>query len=443
MSAEDSLVAVLQRDYDAALGMFRQLVDTRFKLLALVPIATGIAVQQPDEHGSIALLGLAVTIGVIVYEIRNSQLHDNTVHRLRWLEDEMKLPSSVAASKSGGLITDSRSGAPLRVGGVRVVHDRALALVYGVVVGAWMYRLSWSQSAHLWTSARPWGAKSAGAIAALTTAFVIVRTSQRGRVARPLDQLLGGASGRASPSDVAALVPDLDAVVAEAGASRRVPRTKAVDTADRLGLIEVRRALALRRRAQAMTDPPSHADESRRRSHPLVGRRRYQADWWTVGRIEDSIIRRPLLPWRAMTHLRESTTVRIRPTPWGELWTAHPAPNSTSSRERAALLEAHLVRRVAGLAELVAALGAATSDGWLTESQITDAVDGPERRTSELSAQLTLLRRAGVVERGASPGGERYRLIEWHPRPVVDRSEPIVVDTDHVTFFEVASSAPV
>lgn len=84
-------VEVLRDDYSRTLDVFKALVDIRFRLLALVPAVAGVAVGllgKPDVRGTtvaVAALGLVATAGVIVYEIRNSQLHDSVVHRLKFL----------------------------------------------------------------------------------------------------------------------------------------------------------------------------------------------------------------------------------------------------------------------------------------------------------------------------------------------------------------------
>jgi hypothetical protein len=85
-------VEVLREDYGRTLDVFKMLVDIRFRLLALVPAVSGVAVGllgKADPQGAgvaVAVLGLIATAGIIVYEIRNSQLHDAAVHRLKFLE---------------------------------------------------------------------------------------------------------------------------------------------------------------------------------------------------------------------------------------------------------------------------------------------------------------------------------------------------------------------
>ncbi len=178
----------LRADYEATQRLWSQLVETRFRLLALAPIVTAFGVARTLPP-AVAVLGVAATAGVIVYEMRNSQLHDNAVHRLRWLERQRELPSSVSAAGHGGAVTDARSGRPLRtVGGLRIAHDRALALVYGGVAGAWVWRLVSAVASQWWSGrAVTWPAGGAGAATALGTLATIIRAAGRARVSEPVD----------------------------------------------------------------------------------------------------------------------------------------------------------------------------------------------------------------------------------------------------------------
>ena len=73
---------LLRVDYQQTTDLLRTLTDVRFKLLALVPTLSGAAVavlghpSSAAELIAVGLLGLTATLGVLLYELRNSQLFD-------------------------------------------------------------------------------------------------------------------------------------------------------------------------------------------------------------------------------------------------------------------------------------------------------------------------------------------------------------------------------
>ena len=127
-------------DYEQALATFRMLADIRFKLLALVPFISGagIAFLTADPmHVSdavilaISLMGFVVTIGLTIYNIRNTQLMETTRYRAQELERLMMFPV-------GGQFERS----PQRIacfGIVPIWADAGLALIYGTVLAAWVF----------------------------------------------------------------------------------------------------------------------------------------------------------------------------------------------------------------------------------------------------------------------------------------------------------------
>lgn len=137
----------LRTDYAETHSMYRMLVDIRFKLLTFVPTASGVAIGllgeehlEGDATGlalGIGVLGLLVTLGVIIYEVRNSQIHDRAIHRLKHLEKLLGFRPAVIAVGPGGFFAER--GSRLSVVGIELWHDRALGLIYGSVVGAWVW----------------------------------------------------------------------------------------------------------------------------------------------------------------------------------------------------------------------------------------------------------------------------------------------------------------
>ena len=82
-------------EYDRAVALFAELTDIRFKLLALVPTLSGAAVallhagEAPVELLAVGLLGLAATLGVLVYELRNSEIRRAAGARIGAVESDM------------------------------------------------------------------------------------------------------------------------------------------------------------------------------------------------------------------------------------------------------------------------------------------------------------------------------------------------------------------
>ena len=128
-SSPDASAAQLDRlrlDYAQTTDLMRQITDVRFKLLALVPTLSGAAVAVLGRPSSVAellavgLLGLIATLGVLVYELRNTQLFDYALHRAQALERHLGSISSAKASLNGGLFAGparSNTAALLRATG--------------------------------------------------------------------------------------------------------------------------------------------------------------------------------------------------------------------------------------------------------------------------------------------------------------------------------------
>lgn len=130
--------------YEEICSSFRQLTDVRFKLLALVPAVSGTAIalmskdlalfaESPLPRTIIALLGFLVTLGLVFYDQRNSQLYNALVKQGRKLEEERHIAGPFS----------QRQPRTLKFLGLFTIwHDRGLALIYGTVLGAWMFPLS-------------------------------------------------------------------------------------------------------------------------------------------------------------------------------------------------------------------------------------------------------------------------------------------------------------
>lgn len=116
-----------------------------------------------------------MTIGIVLYEMRNTVLYDAAIHRAKWLEVSLNLPILTYGKEKGGLFSDRPPSPKLFEGswlfnksfwlrqvrkfdaylegsttprgeksnkeesGVEVWHDRALAFVYSASLGGWVY----------------------------------------------------------------------------------------------------------------------------------------------------------------------------------------------------------------------------------------------------------------------------------------------------------------
>ena len=151
----------MKLDYEQTVSVIRMLTDARFKLLALVPTvsALGVVIAKDRSLGDaigIATIGAVATVGVLLYELRNSQLYGAAMHRAKTLEKRMSFERSnldrpISQSRKepsdrerdwwkGGVFAERPR--PLRLAVWNVKHDRALALVYAAAMTGWTYVLS-------------------------------------------------------------------------------------------------------------------------------------------------------------------------------------------------------------------------------------------------------------------------------------------------------------
>jgi hypothetical protein len=111
----------------------------RFKLVAFVPTISGVAIgllghgHRATDLLAVGSLGLLATLGILTYELRNTQLYDYALARAKALESDLGL----------GLYREQPAGELTVFGFVTAAHDRGLALVYGAAVGGWTYLVAW------------------------------------------------------------------------------------------------------------------------------------------------------------------------------------------------------------------------------------------------------------------------------------------------------------
>lgn len=109
--AASDAMANLRLDYQTTVQQFTALADIRFKLLAFVPTVTGAAFgvlkDSPNKAATAAIgaFGFLVTLGIVFYEIRNTQFYDRAVHRAKALEACLKDPLCAARESEGGFFS--------------------------------------------------------------------------------------------------------------------------------------------------------------------------------------------------------------------------------------------------------------------------------------------------------------------------------------------------
>ena len=145
MDADDRL----RLDYEQTTQLYRTLIDIRFRLLAVVPTISGAAValfgrpRPAAELLGVGVIGFVATLGIFIYELRNTEIHDAVVFRAQALERLLAFPSAVDGGKTGGLFSERPSHTFRFLGLAVVVYDRALGLVYGAALGGWGYLTAW------------------------------------------------------------------------------------------------------------------------------------------------------------------------------------------------------------------------------------------------------------------------------------------------------------
>ena len=164
----------LQLDYDQTQQLLRTLTDIRFKLLAFVPTIAGASVgffgrERPAaELMAIGLVGLVATLGILVYELRNSQTYANAVDRARMLEQRLELGS-------GGLLSEPPAGTGRLFGFVSIGRELGLALVYGAAFAGWAYLVAWGGLGALEVP----GARGAGVVIGVAVGVLVVAEVSR------------------------------------------------------------------------------------------------------------------------------------------------------------------------------------------------------------------------------------------------------------------------
>ena len=101
--------AVRLADYERTVSTIHQLTEVRFKLAAFLPALTGAAVVLltsselgPLTKATLAAGGLMFSLGIVLYDLRNSQHYNNATSRAEQLEQVLGL-EKFGSDKNPGL----------------------------------------------------------------------------------------------------------------------------------------------------------------------------------------------------------------------------------------------------------------------------------------------------------------------------------------------------
>lgn len=138
-------------DYEQTVAVINMLTDVRFKLATFVPLATGAAVAlvraneiEPIRRLALGIGGIVFLLGIVVYDLRNSQIYNGAIGRARELEDRLfgryggdEHPGLFGSRKDSDA-THAERGTD-RFLRLPVFHGTGLTLVYSAAFGAWAW----------------------------------------------------------------------------------------------------------------------------------------------------------------------------------------------------------------------------------------------------------------------------------------------------------------
>lgn len=130
---------LLLKLYEQVSANWRQLTEVRFHLLAIVPtvsillIATVLSEEGPAKGLSvfgrvaIAAFGFLVTVGLLIYDLRNSQFYNDLISRGRKIEEELGVDTAIFAGR-----LKPKPSWPW------IQHSLATGVIYGSSLVAWI-----------------------------------------------------------------------------------------------------------------------------------------------------------------------------------------------------------------------------------------------------------------------------------------------------------------
>jgi hypothetical protein len=176
----DPEIEKLLHEYEQVNENFRMLADIRFKLLALVPALGGAAAfvlsgfalsteATAPPHSLvflIAALGFLATLGITIYDQRNSELYNALGGRAKDLEILLDLPGE-------GQFRQRPDRDRYFFGLFPMGHDIGLSVIYGPVLGAWAFPIVYVLHDHF-----HWYGNSRYVAVAIASLMVIVFTME-------------------------------------------------------------------------------------------------------------------------------------------------------------------------------------------------------------------------------------------------------------------------
>jgi hypothetical protein len=143
---DDKSMDYKRLDYEKTMQYIMTLTDVRFKLLAFVPLVSGLSLTVlssprnqlpvPGMRFAIGALGLMAVCGIAIYDMRNTQLYHAAMFRARGIERSLNLMRLTQNDSnnyvSGGLIIE-------RPKHYIVEHDLGLSIVYGASIAGWIF----------------------------------------------------------------------------------------------------------------------------------------------------------------------------------------------------------------------------------------------------------------------------------------------------------------
>jgi hypothetical protein len=135
----------LLKEYSEVCQNFRLLTDIRFKLLAVLPIATAVAVALKTGSATapwlgLSLFGLVVTLGLVTYNMRNDQLYNELVGRAAAIERSLGLPDGGFAQRPRAwLVVDLPRKWWIPWKKWNVDHGTGVGTIYVASVALWLF----------------------------------------------------------------------------------------------------------------------------------------------------------------------------------------------------------------------------------------------------------------------------------------------------------------
>jgi hypothetical protein len=161
----------LRLEYDQTLQLVRSLTEVRFKLLAFVPTIAGFGVgffgkpRPAAQLLAVGLIGLAATLGIFIYELRNSHIYAAAVRRAGEIEQTLGMSAGPSS-----LLAERQQRTARLFGLLAAWQNRGVALVYGAALAGWMYLVAWGALRALDVS----NARNTGAVIAVVLGVLVI-----------------------------------------------------------------------------------------------------------------------------------------------------------------------------------------------------------------------------------------------------------------------------